>query len=198
MIFLFGSWCSNTLKKLAFLCTLILLSSKFSKVSGESITLWRLFFCTVLARRFCLLLIHGVEDMERDRWFAGHRENGRTRTCTRCRVLEKQPPQRAELMKLRHAINTGWVVNPVLRIRDVYPGFWFLSIPDPGSNNSTKRGGEIFYSQNTINHLPKNCHLAIKNYGFGIRKKLIPDPGSAALLLTSFYSLSCRYVQIGV
>ncbi len=30
---------------------------------------------------------------------------------------------------------------PVLRVRDVYPGSWFLSIPDPGSNNSTKRGG---------------------------------------------------------
>ncbi len=27
----------------------------------------------------------------------------------------------------------------MLRIRDVYPGSWFLSIPDPGSKNSNKR-----------------------------------------------------------
>jgi hypothetical protein len=30
----------------------------------------------------------------------------------------------------------------VLRIRDVYPGSCFLSIPDSGSNNSNKRKGE--------------------------------------------------------
>ncbi len=29
----------------------------------------------------------------------------------------------------------------VLRIRDVYPGSWFLPIPDPGSKNSSKREG---------------------------------------------------------
>ncbi len=29
----------------------------------------------------------------------------------------------------------------MLRFRDVYPGSWFLSIPDPGSNKSNKRGG---------------------------------------------------------
>ncbi len=29
---------------------------------------------------------------------------------------------------------------PVLRIRDVYPGSWFLPIPDPGSKNSNNRG----------------------------------------------------------
>jgi hypothetical protein len=28
---------------------------------------------------------------------------------------------------------------PVLRIRNVYPGSSFLTIPDPGSNNSNKR-----------------------------------------------------------
>jgi hypothetical protein len=31
--------------------------------------------------------------------------------------------------------------NTVLRIRHVYPGSCLLSIPDPGSNKSTKRGG---------------------------------------------------------
>ncbi len=75
----------------------------------------------------------------------------------------------------------------------------------------------ICYSQNTTNHstfYPKNCHLAIKNMslwsGSGIQKKNILDPGSrvkkapdprsgsAALLLTSFYSLTCRYVETGV
>jgi hypothetical protein len=29
----------------------------------------------------------------------------------------------------------------VLRIRDVYPGSWFLPIPDPGSKNSNKTEG---------------------------------------------------------
>ena len=32
-------------------------------------------------------------------------------------------------------------LHPVLRIRDVYPGSWFLPIPDPGSKNSNKREG---------------------------------------------------------
>ncbi len=31
--------------------------------------------------------------------------------------------------------------NPVLRIQDVYPGSWPLSIPVPGSNNNNKGGG---------------------------------------------------------
>ncbi len=35
-----------------------------------------------------------------------------------------------------------WIRTPVLRIRDVYPGSWFLPIPDLGSRiqNSNKRG----------------------------------------------------------
>ncbi len=38
--------------------------------------------------------------------------------------------------------------KPVLRIRDVYPGSWFLPIPNPGSKNSNKREGrkQIFLS----------------------------------------------------
>ena len=32
-----------------------------------------------------------------------------------------------------------WLGVPVLRIRDVYPGSWFLPIPDPRSKNSNKR-----------------------------------------------------------
>ncbi len=32
-------------------------------------------------------------------------------------------------------------VSAVLRIRDVYPGSWFLPISDPGSKNSYKREG---------------------------------------------------------
>ncbi len=35
--------------------------------------------------------------------------------------------------------------RPVMRIRDVYSGSWFLSIPDPGSNNRTKRRGKVFF-----------------------------------------------------
>jgi hypothetical protein len=36
------------------------------------------------------------------------------------------------------------VDNPVLRIRDIYPGSGFLSIPDPGSNNIKRGGGKTF------------------------------------------------------
>jgi len=40
-----------------------------------------------------------------------------------------------------------WLLTAVLRIRDVYPGSWFLPIPDPGSRNpdpktATKERGE--------------------------------------------------------
>ncbi len=37
----------------------------------------------------------------------------------------------------------------MLRIRDVYPGSWILTIPDPGSGKSTK-GGENFFRCPTI------------------------------------------------
>ncbi len=90
--------------------------------------------------------------------------------------------------------------NPltVLRIRDVYPGSWFLSIPDLGSRipdpkTGTKEKGE----KNLLSYLfcihkykkklkllyfwigaEKNLGQFINNYRFGIRKKPIPDPGS--------------------
>ncbi len=81
---------------------------------------------------------------------------------------------------------------PVLRIRDVYPGSWFLSylgsqISDSGSNNSNKRGAEkkivvlpFFVATIALIYkelwyfLPKIFSLSSKNmgWGFGIR-----DPG---------------------
>ncbi len=97
---------------------------------------------------------------------------------------------------------------PVWRIRDVYPGTWFLP-SDPGSKKSTKERGEKklvaipFYLatnftivnyfsfevlkkkiwanfQGIIELFIKKIVKALKNMvlGSGIRKKPIPDPGS--------------------
>ncbi len=69
------------------------------------------------------------------------------------------------------------VFRAVLRIRDVYPGSRFLSIPDP--NNSTKRGGG---TQKFVIELSKiwvfDPGLEIRDSKSGIQKKPIPDPGS--------------------
>jgi hypothetical protein len=90
----------------------------------------------------------------------------------------------------------------VLRIRDIYPGSWFLPIPDPGSKNRKKEGQKkiwyhIFFVvanltklniilflkcwrkkfgpifRELLKFLPKNFSLCSQIYGFGIR-----DPGS--------------------
>jgi hypothetical protein len=96
------------------------------------------------------------------------------------------------------------MLTSVLRIQDVYPRFWLFSIPDPGSNNSNKKGGgknlvvlpffiatnitkfNILYfwtgkeknlSQCTKNYstfYPKNCLLALKNMGLGNLEKTYP------------------------
>ncbi len=92
--------------------------------------------------------------------------------------------------------------GPVLRIRDVYPGSWFLPIPDPGSKNSNKRQGWKFFFvkpffvvtnftklniilfliwrkkfgpifQELLKFLPKKLSPSPPKYGIGIR-----DPGS--------------------
>jgi hypothetical protein len=66
---------------------------------------------------------------------------------------------------------------PVLRIRDVYPGSWFLPIPDPGSRiqkRQQKRGGESLFSYRIMYPQIKfmknyrifpqqNCHLSLNN-----------------------------------
>ncbi len=92
---------------------------------------------------------------------------------------------------------------PVWWIRDVYPGSWFLPIPDPGSKTATKeRGGKkilvlkcrrkkfgpIFlriielFTQTFVKKLLKiwswDPGSRIRDPGSGIRKKPIPDPGS--------------------
>jgi hypothetical protein len=53
---------------------------------------------------------------------------------------------------------------PMLRIRDVYPGFWFLSIPDPGSNNSIKRGGDNFFGPTIF--CSHKYHKIVNNFIF--------------------------------
>jgi hypothetical protein len=91
----------------------------------------------------------------------------------------------------------------VLRIRDVYPGSWFLPIPDPGSKNSNERQGwkKIFIKpfffgainftnlnyfivemlkkkilanfQRIVEIFTQKLSLSSQKYGFGIQ-----DPGS--------------------
>ncbi len=88
------------------------------------------------------------------------------------------------------------------------PGSWVLPIPDPGSKNSIKREGwkKIWYHNFLYSHkfhkivhyfsfevlkkkisanfqrilelFTKKLSLSSQKYGFGIRKKPIPDPGS--------------------
>ncbi len=99
------------------------------------------------------------------------------------------------------------MIFPMLWIRDVYPGSWILPIPDPRSRiqkQQQKRGEkkyvaiffcsqrfhqiELFCYWNAqekiwasfhriIELLPKNLSLTSQKYGFGIRKKPIPDLG---------------------
>ncbi len=91
------------------------------------------------------------------------------------------------------------VFAAVLRIQDVYPGSWFLPIPDPGSKKGIKREGWkkiCCYTFSCRHKFHKNEHYLIfemlkKNiwanfqssltYGFGIRiqgskRHRIPDP----------------------
>jgi hypothetical protein len=85
--------------------------------------------------------------------------------------------------------------NPVLRIRDVYPGSCFLPIPDPGSripDPKTAKNYFIFeklkkkiwanfqriielFTQKIVTKLSK---ILVWDRRSGIRKKPIPDPGS--------------------
>ncbi len=57
----------------------------------------------------------------------------------------------------------------MLRIRDVYPGSWFLPIPDPGSKNSNKREG---WKKICFNFLCSHKFLKIANYAEMLQKKI--------------------------
>ncbi len=45
------------------------------------------------------------------------------------------------ILNWKNVVFMGFFSWAVLRIRDVYPGSWFLPIPDPGSKNGNKRDG---------------------------------------------------------
>ncbi len=104
----------------------------------------------------------------------------------------------------------------VLRIRDVYPGSWFLTIPDSGSKNINKREGwkkicyhTIFYShkfhkienyfifemlkkliwanfQRIIELFTQKIVNKLSKYGFGIRDPGKTYPGSRGQKGTGF------------
>jgi hypothetical protein len=92
--------------------------------------------------------------------------------------------------------NLKVVPQPVLRIRDVYPGSWFLPIqPQQNLTNFTKLKNYFIFEmlkkkiwvsfQGIIELLFKNLSLSSKKYGFGfryprsrIRNKPFLDPGS--------------------
>jgi len=67
------------------------------------------------------------------------------------------------------------MIQPVLRIPDVYPGSGFLPIPDPGSRISNpgsnqKRGGKFFLF-NLFNFLPTKYELGAHDLRvYGLRE----------------------------
>ncbi len=80
---------------------------------------------------------------------------------------------------------------PVWRIRDVYPGSWFLPIPDPGSKNSNKREG---WKKNCC-HTFLCCHKfhKIENYFmFEVLKK--KNLGQFSKNYRTFYPKNCLQV----
>ncbi len=82
-------------------------------------------------------------------------------------------------------------IIPVLRIRDVCPGSWILSIPDPGSNNSTKRGGKMLLSYGILVQLSCCKWLYFwtgKEKFFVDTVKYGPDPGISMQNGPYFYS----------
>ncbi len=118
------------------------------------------------------------------------------------RERKKLATKNSKSITLAGALQDPLRYHLVLRIRDVYPGSWFLPIPDPGSKNSNKREGWkkfvviTFYVATNFtklhiilvwmcwrkkcgpifkelkNFLPKKLSKNSQNYGFGI-----PDPG---------------------
>jgi hypothetical protein len=69
----------------------------------------------------------------------------------------------------------------VLRIRDVYPGSWFLSNPDPRSNNSTNRGGgKIFLSSIFCRHKYRKI---INNFIFEQAKKFFSSQKTVKIIV---------------
>jgi hypothetical protein len=73
------------------------------------------------------------------------------------------------------------VIIAVLRIRDVYPGSCFLSIPDPGSNNSTKRDrGKCFLSYHKKFFFAKTLRMIVlftQKFVIKLSKIWVRDPG---------------------
>ncbi len=104
-------------------------------------------------------------------------------------------------------------VRSLLRIRDVYPGSWFLSIPDPGSLIHTQQQKLVvlpffvarkhhkiktyFILEQAKKKLWANLQRIIELFTqkmsfssqSGIRKKPIPDPGPRSATLGTVWSL---------
>ncbi len=77
-----------------------------------------------------------------------------------------------------------YFLEAVWRIRDVYPGSWFLPIPDLGSRiqkQQQKTGLKQVFCHTTF--YPKICHLALKHMGLGSG---IRDSGSGIRKKTFF------------
>ncbi len=77
----------------------------------------------------------------------------------------------------------------VLRIRDVYPGSWFLPIPDPGSKNSNKREGWKKICCHTFFVATNFTNLKIILFLKCWRKNL----GQFSNNYRTFYSKYCHY-----
>ncbi len=86
-------------------------------------------------------------------------------------------------------VKTNFLIKPVLRIRDVHPGSWFLFITDPGSNNGTIfcrlkyqkiKKNFSFWTDKKI-FLAKKLRIIVlftQNFFIKLSKMLVWDPGS--------------------
>ncbi len=96
------------------------------------------------------------------------------------------------------------------RMLILYPGSWFLSVTDSGSNNNKRGGGKISGLSFFCNHkfhkfffyiflyfYSKNCHLALENRGrgCGIRKKAYPRCTGQKRTGSRFWICSTRYFE---
>ncbi len=90
-------------------------------------------------------------------------------------------------------ISVFFLSKAVLRIRDVYPGSWFLALPDPGSNKNKKEEREIiscltFFCNYKFHEIEFFCffnrcsHLSKNTFTQKIAAELseiwVGDPGS--------------------
>ncbi len=88
---------------------------------------------------------------------------------------------------IRNTDPQAWLA--VLRIRDVYPGSWFLPIPDPGSKNSNKRERWKKISCHTFLCSHK-FHKIVNYFSFEVLKKKIFGPIFKEL--KNFYQKNCQ------